>query len=50
LTFELKRKNDRRPYIGDKYAKMTPMEFITEAYIRACRFAAMRNRMLNKEE
>jgi len=42
LTFELKRRCFDGRYDNAKYEKLTPEEFIAEAYARACRFAAMK--------
>lgn len=39
LTFELTRYNKPNRHELDKYLKMTPVEYITEAFIRACKFA-----------
>jgi len=48
LTFELKRQNQPGRHVNDKYLAMTPEMYFAEAQARACRLAAMRNRMLKK--
>ncbi len=40
LTFELNRKSKPHRHENDKYEKMSLREYFTEAFIRACRFAA----------
>lgn len=44
LTFELKRESKPGRHENDKYRKMSPEEYVTEAYIRACRVAALKCR------
>jgi|SRR5690625_2740243 len=40
LTFELTRESKPNRHENDLYAKMEPIEYLTEAYKRACRIAA----------
>ena len=45
LTFELTRASKPDRHDNDKYMKWTPEEYIAEAYARACRVAALKQRM-----
>ena len=42
MTFELTTKSKPRRHDNDKYAKLSAEEYITEAFARACRVAALR--------
>ena len=46
LTLEVKRPNQEGRRTNDKYLRMAPEEYFAEAYGRACRLAAMRDRLL----
>ncbi len=41
LTFELNKKSKPGRHENDKYERMSDEEYVTEAYIRACRFAKL---------
>ena len=41
LTFELTTQSKPGRHENDKYARMTAAEYLTEAYSRACRVAAL---------
>ena len=45
LTFELNRQSKPGRHDNDKYQKMTPEEYITEAFARACKTAALVERL-----
>ena len=45
LTFELLNKNKPERHENDKYEKMPIEEYIAECYIRACKFAYLKNGM-----
>lgn len=45
LTFELTRASKPGRYENDLYARMTPEEYLSLAYMRACRLAMMKLRM-----
>ena len=47
LTFELNNKSKPNRHENDKYFKMPVEEYVSEAYIRACRFAVMVDRIRN---
>ncbi|MCQ2453454.1 MAG: sugar phosphate isomerase/epimerase [Clostridia bacterium] len=42
LTFELKRVSKPGRHDNDRYAQMTPVDYLTLAYARACRVAALK--------
>lgn len=48
LTFELNIKSKPGHYENDKYGKMPLEEYLTEAYIRACRVAALTQKYMKK--
>ena len=41
LTFELSKKSKPNRYDNDKYQKLSAEEYLSEAYARACRVAAL---------
>jgi len=43
LTFELTRSSKPNRHENDAYGKMTAEEYLTQAYMRACRIAALKN-------
>lgn len=47
LTFELTRNSKPNRHENDKYKKMTPEEYITEVFIRACKVASLIEREKN---
>ncbi len=50
LTFELATVSKPGRHENDAYARMAPREYITEAYKRACRVAALRKQSLQKHD
>ena len=44
LTFELKRANQRDRHENDAYIRLSPEEYITQAYMHACRVAVLKVR------
>ena len=45
LTFELNTESKPGRHENDYYGRMTPVEYVTEAYKRACRVAALMERL-----
>ena len=43
MTFELSKGSKPGRFENDKYARMSGEDYLTEAYIRACRVAALRS-------
>lgn len=48
LTFELTRKSKPGRCENDVYAHMEPLEYLTQAYMRACRVATLKQRAFAK--
>ena len=46
LSFELNNVSKRDRHENDAYGRMTPEEYLTQAYMRACRVAALKERCL----
>lgn len=48
LTFELKRTNQPGRHESDAYMQLSPFEYLTQVYMRACRFGALKVRAQGK--